>query len=591
MAEMDKERILAGCDEAQRAAITSSAAPLLVIAGAGAGKTSVLTKRIAWRVASGEAAPSHVLALTFTRKAASELRTRLFDLGLPAPVAAGTFHSLALGQLRTRALDEGHEPPTVLSSKSRLLARIVPSPTTKKAGGRPAISRGELVSAVAAEIEWAKARRISPDRYPEWAETAHRTPPAPIGDISAWYAAYEEAKSRSGQLDFEDLLERLATAIQSDRSFAAVQRWRFRHIFVDELQDANAAQLRLLDAWLGARDDLFCVGDARQAIYGWNGADSSAVTRFAEHYPGATVIELSTNYRSTPQVVSVASSVFGDNAKIQSAPSPDGEPPTVTTYETEIAEAAAVVAALRRRRVPGTPWSSCAVLARTNAQLAVFEEALDAHAIPFRASSRDSLRDRPEVRASLALLAKNNTASFSRWIADLRDELSDEEPDDGRFVLFDLASEYAETEISPTPSGFRAFFDSALREQAPLGRRDGVDLLTFHRAKGLEWPVVFVTGIEDGYLPIAHARDRAAVDEERRLFYVALSRATSELHCSWSKRRTLAGREQARHPSPFLAEVAATCRAIERGRRFELARAKESLASVRALLDSTAPSS
>ena len=590
MDSTDGERILSGCDEAQRAVITSPSSPLLVIAGAGAGKTRVLTRRIAWRVASGGAASGHVLALTFTRKAAGELRQRLADLGLSGPVTAGTFHSVALAELRNRAIGAGHTPPAVLDSKARLLARII---TSARTGSRPSALRRDLVSGAATEIEWAKSRRIPPEHYAAQATANHRAVVSAPEEIASWYAQYEEAKARAGMLDFEDLLERLATAIQTDRTFAAVQRWRFRHLFVDELQDANAAQLRLLDAWLGERDDLFAVGDARQAIYGWNGADPSAVVRFGERYPGATVIELGTNYRSTPQVVRVASSVFGKDVTGQSAPSPDGAPPSVTAYETAAEEAAGVADAVRRRRVPGMPWSSCAVLARTNAQLTLFESALAATGVPFRSPARQSLRSRPEVRTALALLPPQGDAvAFARWLADLRDERSgaDAAADatNGVDHLAQLGSEYLADTV-PSAAGFLAYLDEAVREGAFSVTSDGVELLTFHRAKGLEWPVVFVTGIEAGYLPIAHARTKEAVEEERRLFYVALTRATSDLHCSWAKNRDLGGRSQTRDPSPFLAHVATTCRSIEREQRFEPDRAKAALASVRALLDASSP--
>ena len=602
----DLRRVLAGCDECQRAAITSPAAPLLVVAGAGSGKTRVLTRRIAWRVLSGSAAPAHLLALTFTRKAAGELRSRLHQLGLPAHVTAGTFHSIALAQLRLRAIDEDREPPPVLDSKAALLAKLLPAAEHRNPRTRPGGQR-ELLASVAAEIEWAKARLVAPGRYVECAQAAGRAPLVELAAVADCFRRYEEEKRRVGILDFEDLLERLADDMASDDAFAAVQRWRFQHLFVDELQDANPAQLRLLDTWLGHREDLFAVGDPHQAIYGWNGAEPSAVTSFTDRYPGATVIELATNYRSTPQVVAVASAALPPGAPAQSAAGPDGSAPHVTAYPTDTDEAAGVAATIRRLHLPGSRWSTCAVLARTNAQLNLFEEALGANGIPFRSAAGPSFLSRPAVHSALgALRGAADARSLQAFLDDLDEraagvagDVASDDPSaasaaapgvDTTGDLFDLAAlarigrEYVELDTFPTGDGFLGYLQGALRRDPSPSSADAVDLATFHRAKGLEWPVVFVTGLEDGLVPIAHARSAEALEEERRLLYVALSRAEEDLHCSWAEQRTFGSRTVAREPSPHLEAIDAARRALERMCSPDAARVREALAVSRAAL-------
>ncbi len=579
------------------------------MAGAGTGKTRVLTRRIAWRVLNGDAAPAHVLALTFTRKAAGELRSRLKELGLPAPVTAGTFHAVALAQLRMRALDDDRDPPTVLESKAQLLGRLLPSSAFIQLRGTRPAGRRELLASVASEIEWAKARLISPDRYVEQAERFGRAPRVDLVQVAEWYSRYEQEKRHLRLFDFEDLLDRLADAMASEPSFAAVQRWRFQHLFVDELQDANPAQLRLLDTWLGPRDDLFAVGDPRQAIYGWNGADPAAVMTFTTRYPGSTVIELQTNYRSTPQVVAVASAALTAGGAPQAAGRPDGTAPNVVEYSSDLAEAAGVAATLRHRHRPGSPWSTCAILARTNAQLILFESALSTAGVPFHGGAGGAFLSRPTVREELDRLnGRVGRDAYASWLEDLaiekghhreiapdgsdtdgdHDDL-DGESDLDLAVLARIASDYSAVDAAPTASGFLTFLRQALHDDPPTAASDGVDLLTFHRAKGLEWEVVFVTGIEDGLVPIGHAKTAAAREEEQRLLYVALSRATEELHCSWCRERTFGGRTSHREPSAFLAAVTEACRSVKHARAFDVDRAREAIASSRLQLENNPP--
>lgn len=618
--------LVAGCDEAQHRAITSDASPLLVVAGAGSGKTRVLTRRIARRIADGSASPARVLALTFTRKAAGELRGRLHALGLPEPVTAGTFHAIALGELRRRSADLGEPPPVVLDSKARLLGRLLPDryavDGSSRSGGRTA-ARGDVLAAIATEIEWAKARCVAPERYPAAIGATGRSPGVDTALVAELFAAYEREKRKRGLLDFDDLLQRLADAIGQDPDFAAAQRWRFRHVFVDELQDANAAQLRLLDAWLGGRDDLCAVGDPRQAIYGWNGADAGAVAAFPDRHPGTTVIRLDANYRSTPQIVAVAAAALDrPDRHVASTDRPDGPVPTVTAYPTGEAEAAAVAAALRREHRPGRRWSGCAVLARTNAQLVAFELALASAGIPYRSGGGAGFLARTTVRAALETIVDRSTpAAFVAFLHDLELQLlgPGAGPDRGaRAVghtggmpgdddtlgpavlpsaapearadleaLARLARDYCADETQPTADGFVAWARAALRSDPAPGDGDAVTLSTFHRAKGLEWPVVFVTGLEEGFVPITQARTQEAVDEERRLLYVALSRASRELHCSWARERTFGARRFAREPSRHLAAVEAAREVLARLAAPDRAGAQAAIAASRALLAGT----
>lgn len=559
--------LLAGCDSEQAKAITTAARPLCVLAGAGSGKTRVLTRRIAWRVQDGSALAGHVLALTFTRKAAAELRTRLKALGVPEAVTAGTFHAIALAELRRFALERGQPAPVVLPSKAALVHRVL---ETRPLGRRGTSSRG-IVHEIAGEIEWAKARLVSPSNYPDEAERARRDPPLRLADVASVYEGYERARRKERRLDFEDLLTVCASAIASDVEFAESARWRFRHLFVDEYQDVNAAQLRLLKAWCGGNDDICVVGDPDQAIYGWNGSDPKAITRFGEHFPGATVLRLKTNYRSTGEVLQVAAGVLGSlEAAPAGGPVPEGPIPSLKSYDSDGDEAAGVAELTRLAHRPGRTWSQIAVLARTNAQLTAFRHAFEARGIPCRVLGESEFLRRDHVANRIREIEKTcDEASLSAVAHDLRtgqgdeggdDETLDERARDDLVELAALVEEYLSTDQNASGAGFRAFLQTNAHGLSGHSV-DAVEVMTFHRAKGLEWPVVFVTGLEEGLVPIAHARDESALEEERRLLYVACTRAEEELHCSWARQRRFSGeRPVGREPSRHL-------EAIERSRK------------------------
>ena len=558
---MAADRLLHDLDEAQRRAVTSPARPLAILAPAGSGKTRVLTRRIAWRIETGDADASHVLALTFTRKAAGELRDRLRALGLRDGVATGTFHGVAYAQLRGRWADEGRLAPELLVRKSRLLQDIVGG-----SRGQSQLSAGQL----AAEIEWAKARLTGPDGYADAVATARRRTPSPPKRIADLYRRYEEAKREARMVDFDDLLRLCSHLIETDRGFAAAQRWRHRHLFVDEFQDVNPLQLRLLDAWRGDRYDLCVVGDPQQAIYGWNGADAGFLDGFRRLYPPADVIELVGSYRSTPSILGAAGDVLraaGVTDRAVRALRPDGVPPSLERHATDLDEARAIARAARDRRGPRAAWSSQAVLVRTHAQIPPIADALRRAGIPHKVRGTDSLLSHRSVRDALDLLRRDDTSLAGRLpdLAALGDAADDggepagEPAARGRAEL-DLVIELAQDHLRLNPGAraadFATWLVATFTAEGADGWGDAVTLSTFHAAKGLEWPIVHLAGLEDGYVPIAHARTAADRAEEARLLYVAMTRAEDELRCSWAAERTFGGRTGERRLTPWLAGLA-----------------------------------
>jgi len=588
---VDPSRLLADLDDLQRRAVTTPASPLRILAGAGSGKTRVLTRRIAHRIATDTADPRHVLALTFTRKAAGELRQRLRSLGLRDEPAAGTFHAVAFAQLRNLWADRGQQPWTLVDRKVPLVADLLPS----SARGRTAALD------VVGEIEWAKARRIAPADYARAAAAADRRPGVDVATVTGVFERYEEAKRKRRLLDFDDLLDGWRRAMERGDDFARSQRWRFRHVFVDEFQDVNPLQHAVLAELVGETPDLCVVGDPRQAIYGWNGADARYLVDFEQFWPGASTVELIDNYRSTPQVLDVAAAVLqapgagrhgaaslataatadavtGGTATRLRAHRPDGAIPTVTEHPDDEAEAAAVARRVRDAHRPGGAWARQAVLVRTNGQTALLERALRTAGVPCRTRGGTGLLGQPEVRSALRDL-RRATGPFETAVADLgamAAELRAEatsgagngaggangtaEGSDDRAanieVLQRLARDYAALVPIPSVGGFMSWLSTSTGSD-DLGTSDAVEITTFHAAKGLEWPVVHLAGLEDGLVPIGHARDHGAQQEERRLLYVAVTRAEEALHCTWSAQRTFGERTVARRRSPYLDEIEA----------------------------------
>ncbi len=547
---MDPVALLSGLDESQLRAVTAPEHPLCILAGAGSGKTRVLTRRIAHRALAEQIDPRHVLALTFTRKAAGELGGRLGRLGLRDLPTTGTFHAVAWAQLHTWWKGRDQATPELLDRKGRLLGRLL--------GRTTRMNVGEL----ATEIEWAKARLVDPDRYPTAAARADRRTGLPADRVAGLYAAYEHEKRTRRVLDFDDLLERCADALDADPIFAEAQRWRFRHLFVDEFQDVNPLQHRLLSAWLGGRFDLCVVGDPNQAIYRWNGADASFLVDFAVHYPGARVVELMGNHRSSPQILAVAAAVLDGGTNPSGsrlrASRPDGPVPAIVAYPTDDDEARGIARAVRDNHGAGGGWSRQAVLMRTNGQTALVEQALRSARIPFRVKGATPFLARPEVQRALATL--DRAPRLRAALADLDPvagddaELPDREREERASLatLVRLGHEFLGLEPDGTARELRWWLTATVRSDDPGPGADAVDVVTFHAAKGLEWPVVHLAGLEDGLVPISHARTPEAAAEEQRLLYVAVTRAGEVLRGTWAERRTFGSHTVGRRPSPYL---------------------------------------
>jgi len=578
------DRLLDGLDDTQRSAVTSTAAPLAILAGAGSGKTRVLTRRIAWRVATGDANARHVLAVTFTRKAAAELRERLRQLGLRDATTAGTFHSLAYAQLRQRWEERGIRPPSLLDRKIGFVARLLPS------GDR------SLPLDVTSELEWASARDLDEHSYPGAAEKADRSPPLPMGQMTATIERYREEKLRARVVDFDDLLRLAARDLAADADYAAAIQWRHRHLFVDEFQDINPLQHRLLKSWQGDRTDLCVVGDPNQAIYAWNGADASQLLWFADRNPGAQVIQLGHNYRSTPQIVAAGHTVLPSNARTKQPPTahrPEGPAPSIRSFSDDRTEAAGIARSIRDNHAPNTAWSGQAVLTRTNAQTAIIAQALRAVNIPHRVKGGAELTSQPEVKALLRGMRQTD-ATLRDALSDLRAEVAearpapDASPADhdrhaNREALIRLAADHAESQPDGQASAFVEWIESTSRNDGFEAQRDGVDVMTFHAAKGLEWPVVHLAGIERGLVPIGHANDNpVALAEERRLLHVAITRAQSQLSITWAQERNFGERAAKRTRSPYLDALDPAGAAVSPQPKKS---AKAGLAAARAKLD------
>lgn len=556
------QALLDGLTDAQARAVLSEASPLVVLASAGAGKTRVLTRRIAYRSLTGRCDPARVLALTFTRKAAGELAARLHYLGLRDRVATGTFHAVAAAQLRRWWADRGEVAPVILDRRARLIGPL--------ADARPALAGvplGELIG----HLDWVRARQLGPVGLARAAADGGHPLPFPAEELVALMTRYEHEKRRRGLVDFDDLLQRCAEAIEADPAFAAAQRWRWRHVHVDEFQDVNPLQHRLLSAWLGDSSDLCVVGDPDQAIYGWNGADPQLLDALPRRWPGAEVVRLDANHRCTPQIVAAAACALGPRPARLVSSRPDGDPVTVTAHETDAAEAAAVASELRASHRLGSRWSTMAVLARTNTQAVLLADACRSAGIPVRVPGQAELLDQPVARAALSELCRQPAVAIAVAVHDLRRWAAgeafpgrpasgertghlpgDEEDAATLAALAELAAEAGRLDESITAGGWAATLPALLRGDDGPGPADTVTVCSFHRSKGLEWSEVWVCGLEDGLVPISRAATRAAREEERRLLYVALTRGADRVHCSWARRRRFGAILMARTPSPWL---------------------------------------
>ena len=445
----------------------------------------------------------------------------------------------------------------MLERKGRLLARL--------------LGRNSSVQSVdvAGEIEWSKARLVRPEGYPAAAMEAGRRPPVDPARMAELYQRYEDEKKRQRQVDFDDLLWLCTRAIETSDDFAAAQRWRFRHLFVDEFQDVNPLQYRLLSAWRGDRRDLCVVGDPHQAIYSWNGADPRLLRDLTRLIPGTSTVSLEDNYRSSPQIIATANRVL-DSGAVRGlrlrATRPEGPVPTVRLMSDDRSEARGVARAALDRHRPGVTWSHQAVLTRTNAQTVLIAEACRTVGVPVRVRGQLPYLELPEVREALRTMQRSR-APLTEHLAALEarvavseeqeDSLPDAELDRVRNIeeLLRLANEYASEDPNASVAGFVAWLSATVGRDDANRPGDAVDLATFHAAKGLEWPIVHLAGLEDGLVPIGHARSEEAVAEERRLFYVAVTLLERELRMTWAAERTFGSKVVRRRPSPYLDDL------------------------------------
>jgi len=534
---VDSEAILAGLNPEQRRAAEAVRGPVCILAGAGSGKTTTITRRIAWQVASGAFRSHELLAVTFTDKAAAEMRGRLERLGVDG-VEARTFHSAALAQLR-RGRGEG--PGRILATKALMLRQI--------GNGLPRPYRFRPAGDLATEVEWAKNRRLTPQSYRR--ELGDHEPPIPADLMAQVFREYERRKSDSGLIDFEDLLEQAVRMYEEDEFALAALRERYRAFTVDEYQDVNLLQQSLLELWLGEGSEVCAVGDDYQSIYGFTGASPEWLLGLATRFPAATVVRLEANYRSSPQVLALANRLvpsLGGAEKTLRPTRPDGPEPLLRGFDSPEDEGAFVLERVRALAAEGVPYEEMAVLMRLNSRSADFEELFGDARIPFQGAA---LLARDGARQLLKGLRGAGFGSLAEEVSRVAREQGLVEPvpegvGERELVrqadlrrLCKLAAEFDDGSrtVEEWVKWLRARFDH--------GAEGGVHLLTLHRAKGLEFEAVFIPRVEEKELPCKQAlRAPGALVEERRLLYVGMTRAKRHLALTWAGK-----------PSRFLGEL------------------------------------
>ena len=538
------EEILSALDPDQRTVALATRGPVCVIAGAGTGKTRAITHRIAYAAAIGTMDPAKVLALTFTAKAAGEMRTRLRALGVPT-VAARTIHSAALKQLLYFwPTVFGGRTPDLMTTKTGFLTEAINRAglgETLKATNR------ELMRDIASEIEWAKVSQVGPPDFLDEISKRTQKPRVLPEQLVQVYTAYESIKKEELAIDFEDVLLLCAAMLEEERDVRERVQDQYRYFTIDEYQDISPIQQRLINAWLGTRKDICVVGDPAQTIYSFAGATPVFLNTFTQRFPEAEVIRLSTGYRSTPEITFAANALlrFGQMGQELVAQNGHGSKPTVSSYTDEESEIAGVMSDITALLAQGTAPQEIAILARTNAQLKVAEKEMLKLNLPYQLRSTEKFFERKEIRDFIKEVRKASVipAEGQGWIDELRSLAQPYltgETIDGIAALLHLAREL-DSDASFTPKTLRGY----LREVEDRVQQNNpptmpvVTLATLHAAKGLEWERVFLIGASDGQLPVADA----SLDEERRLFYVGITRAKSDLHISYK-----------RSPSPFLRE-------------------------------------
>ncbi|MGW5650840.1 ATP-dependent DNA helicase UvrD2 [Streptomyces humi] len=565
------DAVLEGLDPEQRAVATALHGPVCVLAGAGTGKTRAITHRIAYGVRAGILQPSSVLAVTFTNRAAGEMRGRLRQLGAQG-VQARTFHSAALRQLQF------FWPKAIGGTLPRLVDRKIQLVADAAAACRIRLDRGELRD-VTAEIEWSKVTQTVPADYALAALKAGRESPRDPAEIAQLYSVYEDLKRDRVVIDFEDVLLLTVGILQDRQDIADQVRAQYQHFVVDEYQDVSPLQQRLLELWLGERDSLCVVGDASQTIYSFTGATPDHLLDFRTRHPGATVVKLVRDYRSTPQVVHLANGLLAqangraaDHRLELVSQRPAGPEPVYTEYADEPAEAEGAARRIRELMAAGVPAAEIAVLFRTNSQSETYEQALADAGVSYQLRGAERFFDRPEVRrAGVALRAAARFGGNDALLDDtvdlpsqVRAVLSGEgwtsEPPAGsgavreRWESLAALVNLAHDVVAVRPAATLADFVTELDERAGAQHAptvQGVTLASLHSAKGLEWDVVFLVGVAEGMMPITYAKTDEQIEEERRLLYVGVTRARERLHVSWSLSRSPGGRPN-RRPSRFL---------------------------------------
>lgn len=546
------EEILAALDDEQRAVALATRGPVCVIAGAGTGKTRAITHRIAYAAAIGAMDPQRILAITFTARAAGEMRTRLRSLGVPT-VAARTIHAAALKQLLFFWPSVfGGRTPDLLTSKTGFLGEAI-----NRAGlqGTININSRDTLRDIANEIEWAKVSQIGPTDYLTELDNRAAKPRVNAEQVAQVYTAYESIMRQELAMDFEDVLLLTTAMLEEEREVRERVQDQYRYFTVDEYQDISPLQQRLINAWLGNRQEICVVGDPAQTIYSFAGATSSFLTTFTSRFPDAEVIRLTSGYRSTPEITFAANSLLRSATMGQelNAQNDHGDKPEVLAYNDESSEIAGIVADLTTLLNSGVPAQEIAVLARTNSQLNSLERAMNGAKLPYQVRSTERFFDRPDVKEFLKGVRTASVIPTEgiNWLDELRtlaQPFLTGQSIDGIAGLLHLARELDEdTNFSPKTlrSYLREVEDRVQQNNPPT--MPVITLATLHAAKGLEWERVFLMGANVGLLPLetnGFTLDSRMIEEERRLFYVGMTRAKRELRISYRGK-----------PSPFLEQA------------------------------------
>jgi DNA helicase-2/ATP-dependent DNA helicase PcrA len=535
------EEILAALDDDQREVALATRGPVCVIAGAGTGKTRAITHRIAYAAAIGTMDPSKVLALTFTARAAGEMRTRLRSLGVPT-VAARTVHSAALKQLiYFWPTVFGGRTPDLMNSKTPFLTEAV---NRADLTGEIRITSRETMRDIATEIEWAKVSQVAPIDYLDQVNARQMKPRVKAEHIAAIYVAYESLKKQELAIDFEDVLLLTSAMLEEERTVRERVQDQYRYFTVDEYQDISPIQQRLINAWLGSRKDICVVGDPAQTIYSFAGATPVFLNTFTQRFPEAEVIRLSTGYRSTPEITFAANALLRNSSMGQelTASNDHGLHPSVDGYKDESGEIAGILKQITELLAEGTAPQEIAILARTNSQLKGVERAMNSKGLPYQVRSTERFFERQDVRDFLKQVRQASVlpTEGATWIDELRtiaQPYLTGESIDGIAALLHLGREL-DSDDGFTPKTLRGFLreveDRVTQNNPPT--MPVVTLATLHAAKGLEWERVFLMGASEGILPLetgSTGTSDSVVAEERRLFYVGMTRAKVDLHISY----------------------------------------------------------